>query len=64
MVAYRFQVGELVRVQIGILPKGGGALIDQTFSTPVGSLYQVTRLMPPLVYRRAALPDQGLLWSG
>ena len=49
MVAYRFQVGELVRVQIGILPREGGALIDQTFSKPIGSIYQVTRLMPPLV---------------
>ena len=39
MVAYRFQVGELVRVQIGILPKEGGALIDKTFSKPVGSIY-------------------------
>ena len=47
MVAYRFQVGDLVRVQIGILPKGGGALIDQTFSKPIGGIYQVTRLMPP-----------------
>ncbi len=47
MVEYRFGIGELVRVQIGILPKEGGALIDQTFSKPIGSIYQVTRLMPP-----------------
>jgi hypothetical protein len=30
MAEYRFGIGDLVRVQIGILPKEGGALADET----------------------------------
>ncbi len=48
MADYRFGIGDLVRVQIGILPKEGGALIDGT-SKSLGGIYRVTHFLPSLV---------------
>ena len=54
MAEYRFKVGELVRVQIGISPKEGGALVEETFTLEdipklFKSMYRVIRLVPVLV---------------
>ena len=48
MAEYRFGIGELVRVQIGILPREGGALVDGS-SKPLNGIYRVTHFMPSLV---------------
>ena len=48
MAEYRFRIGELVRVQIGILPKEGGTLVDGT-SKSLDGLYRVTHFLPSLV---------------
>jgi hypothetical protein len=48
MPEYRFKIGDLVRVQIGILPKDGGALLDGT-SKSLDGIYRVTHLLPRLV---------------
>ncbi len=48
MAEYRFKVGEPVRVQIGISPKEGGPLVDET-SKPLNGIYQVISLVPVLV---------------
>lgn len=48
MADYRFKIGELVRVQIGILPRAGGALVDGT-SKSLDGIYRVTHLLPRLV---------------
>ncbi len=57
MTEYRFRIGDLVRVQIGVIPKEGGALVEETFTLEdipklfKGSkgVYRVIRLMPVLV---------------
>jgi hypothetical protein len=54
MVEYRFKVGELVRVQIGISPKEGGALVEETFTLEeifklFNGMYRVIGLVPVLV---------------
>ena len=48
MADYRFGIGDLVRVQIGILPKEGGALVDGT-SKSLDGIYRVTHFLPSLV---------------
>ncbi len=48
MAEYRFGIGDLVRVQIGILPKEGGALVDGT-SKSLDGIYRVTHFLPRLV---------------
>ena len=48
MAEYRFRVGDLVRVQIGVLPKEGGALLDGT-SKSLDGIYRVTHFLPSLV---------------
>ena len=48
MAEYRFRIGELVRVQIGIRPKEGGAFVDGT-SKSLDGLYRVTHLLPSLI---------------
>jgi hypothetical protein len=54
MAEYRFGIGDLVRVQIGILPKEGGALVEETFTLEetfklFNGMYRVIRLVPVLV---------------
>jgi hypothetical protein len=54
MTEYRFKVGDLVRVNIGVLPKEGGALVDETFTLEdipklFNGMYRVIRLVPVLV---------------
>ncbi len=48
MAEYRFGIGELVRVQIGILPKEGGASLEEIFKLFNG-MYRVIGLVPVLV---------------
>jgi hypothetical protein len=48
MAAYRFKVGDLVRLQIGILSKEGGTVVDGA-SKPLKGIYEVTDLVPALV---------------
>jgi hypothetical protein len=45
MAEYRFRVGDLVRLQIGILPKEGATVVDGTFK-PLKGIYEVTHLVP------------------
>jgi hypothetical protein len=49
MAEYRFKVGELVRVQIGVSPKEGRTLANWASTRPLDGIYRVTRLMPVLV---------------
>jgi hypothetical protein len=68
MPDYRFKIGELVRVQIGVLPKEGGALVYGT-SKPLDGIYRETHLLPRLVtdepcYRIKGCYDQPeVLWK-
>ena len=48
MAEYRFGIGELVRVQIGIIPREGRASVDGS-SKPLNRIYRVTQFMPSLV---------------
>ena len=48
MAEYRFKIGDLVQVQIGVSPKEGGTLVEET-SKPLDGIYRVTRLVPVLV---------------
>ena len=48
MPEYRFKIGDLVRVQIGIVPKDGGALLGGT-SKSLDGIYRVTHFLPSLV---------------
>ena len=48
MAEYRFGIGDLVRVQIGILPKEGEASLEEIFKLFNG-MYRVIRLVPVLV---------------
>ena len=48
MPEYRFKIGDVVLVQIGILPKDGGALLDGT-SKSLDGIYRVTHFLPSLV---------------
>ena len=45
MAEYRFKVGDLVRLQIGILSKEGATVLDGTFK-PLKGIYEVTDLVP------------------
>ncbi len=47
MAKYLFKVGDLVRLQIGILPKEGATLVDGTLK-PLKGIYEVTDLVPVL----------------
>ncbi len=54
MTEYRFRIGDLVRVQIGVIPKEGGALVEETFTLEdtfklFNGMYRVIRLVPVLV---------------
>ena len=54
MTEYRFRIGDLVRVQIGVSPKEGGALVEETFTLEdipklFNGMYRVIRLVPVLV---------------
>ncbi len=48
MVTYRFKVGDLVRVQIGISPGEGGTSLENIFKSFNG-MYRVVSLVPVLV---------------
>ena len=54
MTEYRFRIGDLVRVQIGVIPKEGGALVEETFTLEdipklFKGMYRVIGLVPVLV---------------
>ncbi len=54
MTEYRFKVGDLVRVQIGVSPKEGGPLVEETFTLEdtfklFNGMYRVISLVPVLV---------------
>jgi hypothetical protein len=48
MAGYQFQVGDLVRVQIGISPKEGRTLVSG-ISKPLDGIYRVICFVPVLV---------------
>ncbi len=59
MAEYRFRVGDLVRLQIGILPKEGATVVDGTFK-PLKGIYEVTDVVPVRVGEEPRYRVRGL----